>query len=210
MELITTIIAGVISSIGVIAAHFIAHDAYTKAPQYARHLIERAVRRLPEDHRARYLEEWLSDLDERLGVFSKFQHAVECWLCVRKVADICSAISGPITLRFKNPSGVSPTAMCVDVSTGLFLLVVMQAVKQHVDLTPDRLEAAFHAIGRKFGEVDVDAVEHFHRRLGAQISAVALQDSADKGFSIEITGPVPQSEVETLWAEMGFDHLSVG
>lgn len=86
MELITFFLA----FLGSLAAHFLAHDAYTSAPRYARRLIKWAAQRLPNDHQKRYLEEWLADLDERPTVISKFQHAFECCICARKMSAICS------------------------------------------------------------------------------------------------------------------------
>ena len=41
MELITSLIAGIAAFLGAVLAHFVAHDAYTASPKYARRLIER-------------------------------------------------------------------------------------------------------------------------------------------------------------------------
>ena len=66
-----------------VAAHFIAHDAYSRCPKYARRLVERAVRQLPPFERERYGEEWLADVEEREGVLAKFEHAFLCQLSAR-------------------------------------------------------------------------------------------------------------------------------
>jgi len=88
MELIVSLFAAIGAFLGTVAAHFVAHDAYSNCPRYARRLIERAARRLPPFERARYEEEWLADLEEREGVFAKFKHAFDCLLCARTLSSL--------------------------------------------------------------------------------------------------------------------------
>src|SRR4051794_6233297 len=64
MELIISVVATLCAFLGAVAAHFVAHDAYSRCPRYAQRLIELAARHLPEEERERYQEEWLADLHE--------------------------------------------------------------------------------------------------------------------------------------------------
>jgi lipopolysaccharide/colanic/teichoic acid biosynthesis glycosyltransferase len=52
--------------VAVVAAvlQLVVAEAFGWLPRIAQHLIRRAVRRLPSEHRERYAEEWLADLDE--------------------------------------------------------------------------------------------------------------------------------------------------
>lgn len=72
--------------VGVITAEIIAY-----APCIARWLIKRAVLKLPEPERSRYLEEWLSHADELPGNLTKTLHALSC-ACVgaRRIARLKS------------------------------------------------------------------------------------------------------------------------
>jgi hypothetical protein len=72
--------------IGIITAEIIAY-----APSIARWLIKRAVLKLPEPERDRYLEEWLSHAQELPGNLTKVLHALSC-ACVgaRRIAKLKS------------------------------------------------------------------------------------------------------------------------
>ena len=57
-----------------------------RAPAIARRLIEIAVLKLPEEDRARWLEEWLADLDDLPGSFSKLSHGLGCLKAANRLA----------------------------------------------------------------------------------------------------------------------------
>jgi hypothetical protein len=65
--------------------HLLAHDFVQLAPKFSRSIIQYSTRILSETDRVRYTEEWLADLEERSGVFSKFSHAIGCLLCVIRI-----------------------------------------------------------------------------------------------------------------------------
>jgi hypothetical protein len=102
MELIVSLFAAIGAFLGTVAAHFVAHDAYSNCPRYARRLIERAACRLPPFERTRYEEEWLADLEERDGVFAKFKHAFDCLLCARTLSSL-SRGRAPAYIEFSVP-----------------------------------------------------------------------------------------------------------
>ena len=102
MELIVWLFAAIGAFLGTVASHFIAHDAYSSCPKYARRLIERAARRLPPFERTRYEEEWLADVEEREGVFAKFKHAIDCLLCARTLSSL-SRGRAPAYIEFSLP-----------------------------------------------------------------------------------------------------------
>jgi len=88
MELISTFLAIVAGVGSAIIGHFVSHDLYDSAPRYARFLLEKAVRVLPESERERYSEEWLAHLEECKGVIPKFRHAIECRMTAWKLRQI--------------------------------------------------------------------------------------------------------------------------
>jgi hypothetical protein len=156
MELILSICAGIGAFFGSIAAHFIAHDAYSRCPKYAQKLIERAVRKLPPFERIRYEEEWLADLNEREGVFAKFKHACECMLCAHKVATTCShRASGALEVTVQ---GASSETVKLDLVTGLVAIALMRETLQQ------------SRRGKKLKSEDLQAINSFvkekYRHLG--------------------------------------------
>jgi hypothetical protein len=85
MAMISNLIATLMAAIAGFIGHIAAHDFVDFVPTLTRRLIRTAVRRLPTSERDRYAEEWLSDLNERIGVFSKLNHAFGCVLCSRQM-----------------------------------------------------------------------------------------------------------------------------
>jgi hypothetical protein len=123
MELIVSICAAIGAFIGTVAAHFVAHDAYSQCPSYARRLIERAAKNLPPFERLRYEEEWLADLNERVSVFAKFKHAFECLLCARTLRRIAERKpQRPLKMQFEV---VGAGLLEVDLKTGLHALAAL-------------------------------------------------------------------------------------
>ncbi|HWN53177.1 MAG TPA: hypothetical protein VNO18_25725 [Xanthobacteraceae bacterium] len=86
MEYLAGLFAVIGSFLAGILGNILANDFCEFTPRICRQFIERAVRVLPEKDRARYAEEWLSDLNDRPGVLAKFRHASSCLLNAHKVA----------------------------------------------------------------------------------------------------------------------------
>jgi hypothetical protein len=126
MELIISLCAAIGAFIGTVAAHFVAHDAYSQCPRYARRLIERAAKNLPPLERLRYAEEWVADLEERDGVFAKFKHAFECLLCARTLRRI--AERKPQTLPSMQFEAAGAGLLEVDLKSGLQAIAVIGRV----------------------------------------------------------------------------------
>jgi hypothetical protein len=89
MELLILSSAGALALLSGIFIHLIASDLMVLVPSLARRSIERAVRKLPEEWRARYEEEWKAHLSECEGTLSMLWHALCCLVVARSVAQIC-------------------------------------------------------------------------------------------------------------------------
>jgi hypothetical protein len=153
MELIVTIAGPIIGFVVTLAAHVIAHDAYASMPRYARRLIELAAKKLPANERERYLEEWLADVSERPSVLSKFQHAVECYICAKKVAVICSQRRQTL---INGPSSSSVSKLDIHDATGVFLLATLSLVKQKEKVGNADFDAVKKAVESIVGPVDMN------------------------------------------------------
>jgi hypothetical protein len=164
MELITGIFGTIAAFFVAVAAHFVAHDAYSSAPRYARRLIERAVRALPESERDRYREEWLADLNERPSVLSKFHHAIECCICTRKLAGICTQKTTKLSVP--QQLGSPNWKMSLDAPSCAFLLLVLKLTEQ-VSRRIGRadFDAILADVQGKLGPVNLDDIETVSRRM---------------------------------------------
>src|SRR5262245_43749885 len=78
MEFVIGFLAAIGSFLAGVLGHILAHDFCECTPKICLRIIEYAVKLLPEADRARYREEWRSDLNERPGVLAKFEHACGC------------------------------------------------------------------------------------------------------------------------------------
>jgi hypothetical protein len=156
MELITSAFAAVGAFIGTIAAHFIAHDAYSRCPRYARRLVKWAARQLPPFERERYEEEWLADLEERDGAFAKFKHAFECFLCAHKLSTLAKGRT-PASIEFVVTGHGRASASFV---TGiiLFKALMLMSMNKHelaeVEFSVDSLEALERGLEEQYGDID--------------------------------------------------------
>ena len=167
MELITAAIGTIAGFFGALAAHFIAHDAYSSAPKYARRLIEWGTKALPASDQARYREEWLADLNERGGVISKFRHAIECCICARKLAAICG-----------EGHAVGADRIDLDDAKGaFFLLVLRHQVRKQGELKSDDFRNLLAKVERELGPVNVQALYGFAKRVvdtqGGNIASIS-------------------------------------
>jgi hypothetical protein len=186
MELITAIVGAVIGWLVALAAHVVARDAYASVPRYARRLIEWAVRRLPSDQQDRYLEEWLADLNDRPSILSKFQHAVECCICAKKISSIW---------REKPKSLVHSSSfdrtwnMDLDAATGALLMVTVALVKQKRPVEPVILDAAIRTVDSVIGPVNVKALANF-----VAIMENIIDDPAAKGGTFNLKMGDDESE----------------
>jgi hypothetical protein len=62
-----------------VASSWLASELLARAPRLSRWLVHRAARRLPDQDRARYCEEWLAHVDELPGAFGKVRHGLGCY-----------------------------------------------------------------------------------------------------------------------------------
>ena len=150
MELIISFCSVIGAFVGTLAAHFVAHDAYSQCPKYARRIIERAAKMLPAWERARYEEEWLADLNDRLGVFPKFKHAIECLLCARTLRRIAERHREPtIQVEIRGLG-----EMEVDFASGAQALLAM--LKMDVKRAAQRGREDASQIQQKFQSLQAD------------------------------------------------------
>ena len=121
------LIMGLVSALGAALAGFLghvaAHDFCEASPRLCKKLINSAALRLAKETRDRYLEEWLADLEEREGVFSKFKHALDCLLCAGRMRRESSKFV--IALSFRAPSvGTVPVQLSFNLDSRFFKLWV--------------------------------------------------------------------------------------
>jgi len=81
MDVVIAILLGAIGSL-------VAAELYANGPRIADALIRFAVSRLPEDEKARFLEEWRADNEDFVGAIGKVGHAIGCYLGASRVASI--------------------------------------------------------------------------------------------------------------------------
>jgi hypothetical protein len=86
MAIIVDILTAITAVMAAFIGHIAAHDFVEFTPKLSRTLIRRATKRLPNRERARYREEWLADLNERVGVSAKFKHAFGCMISARRMS----------------------------------------------------------------------------------------------------------------------------
>jgi hypothetical protein len=72
MDIVISIVLGVVASL-------IAAELYAHAPKLASWLIDRAARKLPNELRERYREEWQAHANDLTGHIAKLLHAIGCW-----------------------------------------------------------------------------------------------------------------------------------
>jgi hypothetical protein len=78
MELLTTFLLVTSSIFGAIVLRLISGEVKSWLPVFALRIIERSIRLLPKQDRARRREEWLADNNDMPGKLSKFCHALGC------------------------------------------------------------------------------------------------------------------------------------
>ena len=151
MELVLGAISLLGAFLGAIAAHFFAHDAYTRCPKYAQRILRAAIRKLGPVERQRYEEEWLADLYEREGVIEKFEHAIACYFCAGKIAATWQKrLQAPIDLTF---TGAGAATVTVDFVTGVYALASLRRiVASGRRLSLDDLEDLELKISAKYGK----------------------------------------------------------
>ena len=76
-----------------IVVNLLSNELYDRAPSFARWLINRAVRQLPESERALRQEEWEAHLDQCHGKLGQVRHALGCVVAGARLA------GGPIPLQ---------------------------------------------------------------------------------------------------------------
>src|SRR5262245_35029289 len=75
-----------------IFGNLVSSELYDRLPQLAGWLIRIAVKRLPENQRARFEEEWMAHLEECPGKLGRFIHAAGCFLGAAKLT---RTLNGP-------------------------------------------------------------------------------------------------------------------
>jgi lipopolysaccharide/colanic/teichoic acid biosynthesis glycosyltransferase len=75
MDPLVTILVASLGLLSAALSRQLSDEFKAWAPSLAKHLIARAVRKLPEQQRARYLEEWSSDVDDTPGEIGKILKA---------------------------------------------------------------------------------------------------------------------------------------
>jgi hypothetical protein len=89
MSLVIWIVGGIVAVLGTIAlaiaSKLIPDEVSGHAPLFAKWIIERAARRLPDPMRSRYQGYWLQDLEGRTGTLSKLSYAITCLRSVRRL-----------------------------------------------------------------------------------------------------------------------------
>jgi hypothetical protein len=81
MEFLISFLAGIFAFAGGIIGNILANDLCVSANKLCTRIISRAAKRVGDDaQQKRYEEEWLADLAERETVYSKYQHAIGCYL----------------------------------------------------------------------------------------------------------------------------------
>ena len=79
MEYVTPLLVGIVGSL-------VAAELYARLPQVARLLIDYAIQKIPNGHRMRFKEEWLSHLEECQGNLEKLQHGYGCYVGAAAIA----------------------------------------------------------------------------------------------------------------------------
>lgn len=85
MEYLIAIVLGAVGSL-------IAAEIWANGPALSEWLISRAVARLPEHERARFMEEWLANNSDFAGNIQKIVHAIKCWSGASSVARVLSQL----------------------------------------------------------------------------------------------------------------------
>jgi hypothetical protein len=184
MELIISLCSAIGAFVGTIAAHFVAHDAYSQCPKYARRIIERAAKMLPAWQRARYEEEWLADLNDRLGVFAKFKHALECLLCARTLRRIAEHNPRPMV------EVEIPGVGTIEVDFASCLLAVLRGAKDELSRAP--LEG-------------LEGAAEFQKDLGALAAKLDAMCLADPRAVLRLTDFIEtaQKPFQAVWKYEG-------
>jgi hypothetical protein len=165
MELITTFIGTVAGFVVALSAHFIAHDAYSSAPRYACGLIERAVRALPAGDQARYREEWLADLNERPSVLSKFRHAIECYICARKLSTIYSQNYSALTPHSSGEARSTDLGIKIDNPTSVLLLLALKTSVQNDKIEQPEFNRIKAEVEDRLGPANLEVIVDVSKRL---------------------------------------------
>jgi hypothetical protein len=202
MELITSIVGTAIGWVVSLAAHVIARDAYASIPKYARQLIEWAVGKLPADQQERYLEEWLADLNDRPSVLSKFQHAVECCICVRKISAIYSESRKSLAEGLSSPNVWN---IDLDEATGAFFFATVALVQQKGNVGQAEFETAYKAVESIIGPVNLKAARDV---AGTMVDALDKSNLAGGEFNVKMTGDAKQirKQIAEVFKTLGLNN----
>jgi hypothetical protein len=89
MGLVIWILGGIVAVLGTIAlgiaGKLINDEVSGRAPLFAKWIVERAARHLPDPMRSKYQGYWLQDLEERTGTLSKLSYAIRCFRSARRL-----------------------------------------------------------------------------------------------------------------------------
>jgi hypothetical protein len=85
MELLNSIIGGLLAFITGFMGHVIAHDFCEVVPMISKKLVETAASQLPPSMRDRYSEQWCADLHDQPGTIAKLMWSMGCIICVYRM-----------------------------------------------------------------------------------------------------------------------------
>jgi len=86
VDLITTLLLGTSTLLLGILGNLVAYEVTLHYRKWSKAIVYAAAKRIPEAHREAYLEQSLADLDDCIGLFASFRHAIGCWTGAPQVA----------------------------------------------------------------------------------------------------------------------------
>ncbi|MCW6512281.1 hypothetical protein [Lichenifustis flavocetrariae] len=102
------------ATVGGLILNILATDVYERCPWIAAWILERAVKRLPDDKRARYREEWASHLADCTTKLDQIWHAAGSWWSVGSIL----RRAPHVTRRYRLDLLITGSALVMVASTG--------------------------------------------------------------------------------------------
>ncbi len=195
MEYLIWILA---TAVGGVAMHFVAHEAYDKAPSLAVKLIRLASRRLPPPDNERYQEEWLAHLNDCEGGITKLLHAIDCLVSARALAKVC--VQRTYSWKFSNQ--IESQVVELDRVTQLFVLNVLE------EIASKNKESGFPKIWEQLASLrdslahsvstherpNQKQLEEFRSALGRMVETFDAYRNDAGGIELRISGDGAQVE----------------
>lgn len=96
METVLIVVAGIGAFVATILSRLLADEFNAWQPKLTGMIIESATRRLPEELRDRYREEWLADIEQYPGCITKLWRATRCLIGAPNLVEILPANSAKV------------------------------------------------------------------------------------------------------------------